>query len=168
MPPPPPSNTEIDAASVEIQSKERKQRETAAAVAQMRERLRVMGILQKTQQGGGGDSEQGTEPDSGMLSPVPEESLSASELASPVPSKAAFSSAGASSSKVESVEQGHGQGQQGEDGDGYDTASTASEPDEARDANEETGVLICGSQGKASRIVEKINQKTSKYKHILK
>lgn len=132
----------MDAASVEIQTKERKQRETAAAVAQMRERLRVMGILQKTQQGG---VEPAT-PSSSDLSPLPEESASA--MQSPVPSK--------------------GPSSLSKDDDGYDTASTTSEPDEVRDGNEETGVLIRNSQDKASQIVEKINQKSSKYKHILK
>lgn len=136
-----PSIASAASAETPAQAMERRKRETAAALAQMQGRLRVMGILEGTKR-------------------IEEESEDADQ--SPPPAAAAASVAGSAKvstrspqSKAETVASTPGNG--GEDGDGYDTASTASEPDGD------------GSQlDQSSLIVNEISQKASEYRRILR
>lgn len=133
----------MDEATSELLAKERKKRDTAAAVAQMRERLRVMGILQKTQQ----------------RTPTAE---NAADLPGDVVSEISPSSHQQSVTPKSTA---------ADTEDGYDTASTTSEPEEVRASvhmPKRGGHVRQSSQGRANEIASEIAHKSAKYKNILR
>ena len=116
LPPPPPTPADEAAARpTDAQVRERKQRDAAAAVAQMRERLKGMGIIPGTQkivpEGSSEPSPITTEPGHRQPVDLPTHSPVQKPLSAPVAAAA---------------------------DDGYDTASTASEPEVAQDALDES------------------------------
>lgn len=149
----------MDEATAELLAKERKKRDTAAAVAQMRERLRVMGILQKTQQ----------------RTPT---AVDAAELPSDAMSEISPSSYGSGgfapdsrSPAVKSAQAATPKSTTADTEDGYDTASTASEPDEVRASlpnAPKSAHVRQSSQDRANEIASEIQHKSAKYKTILR
>ena len=143
----------MDEATSELLAKERKKRDTAAAVAQMRERLRVMGILQKTQQ---------RTPTAENAADLPSDAVS--EIS---PSSYGSESFAQNKSTQQSVTP---KSTTADTEDGYDTASTTSEPEEVRASLHvpKGGHVRQSSQGRASEIASEIAHKSAKYKNILR
>ncbi len=146
----------VDEATSELLAKERKKRDTAAAVAQMRERLRVMGVLQKTQQQRTPTAEDAADV---ALSEVSPSSYGSGNFAPDSLTSVKASSFTPKSQTADAEE------------DGYDTASTTSEPEEVHTSavkGSHPGHLRQGSQDRANEIASEISRKSAKYKTILR